>query len=166
MLPALGVIFDRIITNHLLSWISISILQSAYQKGKSTLHQLFTIRLLIELAKKTDTTLYIGLFYLSKAFDKVSRYLLLKKLIALGIGNCMLQAIKRLYSVTYCILSHGRDFSDKFQIFSGVRQGAASSALLFILYIDDLVNYLQQRCIEEPLIGIIHCHSTPTTPRF
>ena len=95
MLPALGVLFDRIIYNRLNAWIGVHDEQSAYRKGKSTLHQLFTIRLLIEIAKKTNTTLYIGLFDLEKAFDKVSRYQLLKK----GIGSCMLQVLKRLYTL-------------------------------------------------------------------
>ena len=37
--------------------------------------------LLIEIAKQNNTTLYIGLFDLAKAFDKVSRFRLLQKLV-------------------------------------------------------------------------------------
>ena len=77
MLPAFGAVFDRIITYRLNTWIGISNEQSAFQKGKSTLHQLFVMRLIIELAKRTDTTIYIGLFDLEKAFEKVSRFLML-----------------------------------------------------------------------------------------
>ena len=157
MLPALAVLYDRVITNRLTSWISVHAIQSAFQKGKSTLHQLFTIRLLIVLAKATNTTLYIGLFDLAKAFDKVSRYQMLKKLIVKGIGNCMLQALKRIYICTYCVLSFGGNVSEKFRTFAGIRQGAASSALLFIGFIDDLVEYLEDRCPAEPLLEILHC---------
>ena len=39
--------------------------------------------ILIETAKKNNTTIYIGCFDIEKAFDKVSRLLLLKKLINL-----------------------------------------------------------------------------------
>ena len=81
MLRALGVLYDRIITNRLEKWIKVSDAQSAFQKFRSTLHQIFTIRLLIELAKQTNTTLYIAMFDLEKAFDKVSRYKLLLKLV-------------------------------------------------------------------------------------
>ena len=115
MLPALAVLFDRIIANRLVRWLGVHHVQSAFQKAKSTLHQLFTIRLLIEIAKATDTTLYIGLFDLAKAFDKVSRYLLLKKLVVRGISKCMLEALKRLYKCTYCVLSFGSEISDKFR---------------------------------------------------
>ena len=141
MLPAFGAVFDRIITYRLNTWICISNEQSAFQKGKSTLHQLFFMRLIIELAKKTDTTIYIGLFDLEKAFDKVSRFLMLRNLIALGIGNCMLQALKRLYAPTFCILNHCKEFYDTFRTYTGIRQGAASSAHLFIVFVDDLVKF-------------------------
>ena len=56
--------------------------------------QIFTVRLLIEIAKKSNSKLYIGCFDIAKAFDKVSRLLLLKKLVKLGIGYCMLGALK------------------------------------------------------------------------
>ena len=105
MLPALAALFDRIITNRLNLWAGINDVQSAFQKGKPTIHQLFTIRLVIELAKQTNTIVFIGLFDLEKAFDKVSRLSLLKKLVLKGIGNCMLQVLKRLYSYTLRVKS-------------------------------------------------------------
>ena len=157
MLRALAVLYDRIITNRLELWVCVNAVQSGFQKLKSTLHQIFTIRLLIEIAKMTNTTLYIGMFDLEKAFDKVSRYKLLQKLIAKGIGNCMLQALKRIYKFTYCVLSYGHDISKKFRTFTGIRQGAASSALLFIAFIDDLVKHLEEKCEPEPILDTLHC---------
>ena len=64
--------------------------------------QIFTLRRLIETAKKTNITLYIGCFDIEKVFDKVSRYLMLKKLIKCGIGSAMLCALKSIYTVTSC----------------------------------------------------------------
>ena len=72
MLAALGALFDRIIANRLHRWAGVNHEQSAFQKGKSTIHQLLTLRLLIETAKLTNKTLDIGFFDLEKAFDKVS----------------------------------------------------------------------------------------------
>ena len=157
MLPALGVLYDRILNNRISSWIKVNNVQTGFQKGKSTLHHIFTLRLHIEIAKLSDITLYIGMFDLAKAFDKVSRRKLLTKLVTKGIGNCMLQALKKLYKFTFCILSYGQEYSQKFRTFTGVRQGAASSALLFILFIDDLVNYLEERCEAEPILDLLHC---------
>ena len=105
MLPTVGVLFDRIIANKLSNWIGVHDEQTAFQKGKSTILQLFTIRVLIETARITYKTIYIGFFDLEKAFDKVSRLMLLKKLISLGIGNRMLQA--RILRNKMCT-EHGR----------------------------------------------------------
>ena len=63
MLPALGVLYDRILSNRLNKWIGIDEEQSAFQIGKSTI---FKIRLLIPLAYYHNITMYIGLFDLEK----------------------------------------------------------------------------------------------------
>ena len=111
-----------------------------------------------EMAYRTNTTIYIGFFDLEKAFDKVSRYKLLKKLVAMGIGRCMFEAIKKLYLCTYCVLGFGKEFSTEFQTFSGIRQGASSSALFFIAFIDGLFDYLTDRCPNEVLLeNMLHC---------
>ena len=87
----------------------------------------------------------------------MSRYLLLKKLADKGIGNCMLQNLKRLYSYTLCILTYGKEFSKRFRTYSGIRQGLASSVLLFIAFVDDLIDYLKDKCTREPIIDDTHC---------
>ena len=63
---------------------------------------------------------YIEFFDLSKAFNKVSRFLLLKTLVKLGIGNVMLQSLKSLYSTTRCILKCFGKVSDVFQTYTGI----------------------------------------------
>ena len=49
MLPAISALSDRVICNHLSSWIGVNEEQTAFQKKKSTLQQFFIIRLLIEM---------------------------------------------------------------------------------------------------------------------
>ena len=78
--------------------------QTAFQKGKSTIDQIFMLRLIIALIKHQKQTLYIGFFDLSKAFDRVSRYLMLTSLIKMGVGSAILEAMKCMYPSTRCIL--------------------------------------------------------------
>ena len=156
MLPALGVLYDRIIARRLYNWIGVNDEQTGFRKGKSTLTQLITLRIVIEIAKKSNTCIYIGCFDIEKAFDKVSRYLLLKKLIKSGIGYAMLNALKALYTTTSCILTLSGKFSTAFCTTCGIRQGAPSSSFLFIAFIDDLINYIRDRCLREPLIDTMH----------
>ena len=53
MLKTLGVLYDRILSRHLDLWLNVHDEQTGFRKGKSTVTQLFTLRLLIEMAKKT-----------------------------------------------------------------------------------------------------------------
>ena len=78
MLPTLAVLYDRVISRRLDRWLGVHEEQTGFRKGKSTLTQIFTLRIVIEMAKKSNTTIYIGFFDIKKAFDKVSRFLLLK----------------------------------------------------------------------------------------
>ena len=149
MMTAIACLFDRILAARLDKWLPISDEQSAYQKGKSTMNHLFTLLLIIELAKLSNKPVFIGFFDISKAFDRVSRLILLKKLIAKGIGRCMLKALQSCYSLTECIVSSNGEYSNKFPTNSGIRQGATSSAKLFIFFMDGLIQHLKQSCDPE-----------------
>ena len=156
MMKALACLYDRVITNRLKLWLPINDDQTAFQKFKSTLIHIFTLRILIELAKKLDKTLYIGSVDIAKAFDHVPRVLLLKKLVKFGIGKCMLFALKQLYAFTSCILKLQGELSRSFRMERGVRQGAASSVLLFNGYMDGLFDHLDNKCSLEELLADIH----------
>ena len=145
MMRAIACPFDRIIAKRIYLWMSIESEQSAFQKGKSTIIQIFILRLLIEICKKKKSPWYMAFIDLEKAFYTVSRYLLLARLVTLGIGNIMLEALKRIYSYTLCILCFYGCFSDIFITKSGIRQGSVSSVLLFILFIDDLFLFLRSK---------------------
>ena len=157
MMPLLAGWYDRILANRLTKWISISYEQTAFQKGKSTIHQIFTLRLLMLICKRCKKILYIAFFDIEKAFDKVSRLLLLKKLIQLGIGHTMFEAIKRMYSCTHCILKFMGTLSNQFETCTGIKQGAHSSVLLFIIFMDGAINYLKSKCDTETILEDLHC---------
>ena len=93
MQPLLSNLYDKILSNRLLLWVKISPEQTAFQKGKGTIDQIFLLRLIVGLAKYYNTPLYIGFFDLSKAFDRVSRYEFLSTLIQMGIGSPMLESL-------------------------------------------------------------------------
>ena len=154
--PLLATLYDRVLNNRLHQWAKFSPEQSAFQKGKGTLDQIFLLRTIISLAKHSKTSLFIGFFDLAKAFDKVSRTLLLKSLIRMGIGASMFYAIKSMYTVTKCTLKSGKKLSDVFYTHTGIKQGAPSSVTLFLLFMDEFIAHLRTKCIEEKIIGSLH----------
>ena len=115
------------------------------------------MRLLIELAKAHNVTLYIGFFDIAKAFDHVSRLLLLKRLVSLGVGRCMLKALQMIYFATYCVVNGKGMCSNEFRTFTGIRQGATSSTNLFTAFMDDVIAHLHAKCAPEQLIMDLHC---------
>ena len=154
--PLIATLYDRILNNRLQLWANFSPEQSAFQKGKGTLDQIFLLRTVISLVKHSKAPLFIGFFDLAKAFDKVSRTLLLKSLIKIGIGSSMFYAIKSMYSVTKCVLKTGEKLSEIFQTHTGIKQGAPSSVTLFLIFMDGFIAVLREKCVEETIIENLH----------
>ena len=154
MMKSFAVLFDRVITNRLKSWLTFNVDQTAFQKLKSTLIHIFTLRILIDVARKQNITLYIGSVDIEKAFDHVPRSLLLKKLVKIGVGRLMLFALKEIYMYSVCVIKFQGELSDTFHMYRGVRQGAASS--LFNCFMDGLFHHLESKCSIEMLIHTIN----------
>ena len=157
MQPLLGLLYDRIIALRLIAWAKINSEQSAFQKGKSTVDKIFTLRVVIALAKRYQKLLFVGFFDLSKAFDKVSRVQLLKCLVKLGIGTCLLEVLKAMYLCTRCVIKSAGKLPDIFYTYSGIKQGAPSSVILFIIFMDDIIDVLKDKCMDELIIRNAHC---------
>jgi hypothetical protein len=107
--------------------------------------------------KGLGKTLYVGFFDLSKAFDRVSRYLLLKQLVKLGAGSVLFHSLKSIYSVTRCVLKGFGKLSEVFETHTGIKQGASSSVILFIIFMDDMIDHLKENCLIEPILKDLHC---------
>ena len=157
MMPAIACLYDRIFNTRLQLWMMVSAEQTVYQKGKSVLNHLFTLRLLIELTKVWDVTLYIGFFDIAKTFDHVSRYLLLNKLLKMGIGKYMLKALQMMYNATYSIVIVNGKYSREFRTFQEyVKVPPRVLICLFLAFMDDLILHLKTNYTAEILIGDLH----------
>ena len=78
----------------------------------------------------------------SKAFDNVSRDILLSKLQKNGIVGKFFGIIKTIYSEDTTCIKIGTSYSDPFKPNKGVRQGCVLSPLLFNIFLGDLQNEL------------------------
>ena len=149
-------VYQTILNNRLYNFIKIPSQQSAYQKGKGCQLHVMTIRLLKALTKKRKRKLYITFTDFEAAFDLVSRRLLFKKLITLGISSIMLTALMAIYLSSKSVIQHKGEFSDYLILLTGIKQGAPTSGILYIIYTAGIIDLFNKEFNAEPLIGMLH----------
>lgn len=150
ILPSVGKLFESLLTTSISPAFShvISSCQHGFVRGRSTCTNLteFTSFALqsIESGKQVDVV-YTDF---SKAFDRIHHGILFRKLENLGVHSSLLAWIKSyLTDRSQYIMIQGRH-SRVFRVKSGVPQGSHLGPLLFILFINDIVESLQHcRCL-------------------
>jgi len=144
ILPTLSKIFERCMATRLLSYMrKFNILtpnQFGFTKGRSTVDAILSFINLIHTAlndKKHVVSIFVDL---KKAFDTVNHGILMSKLECYGLrGNASLWISDYLRDRKQCI-KIGSSLSDVKTLNIGVPQGSVLAPILFLLYINDLVN--------------------------
>ena len=151
IMDTLAKIYDILILKRLTLWCNIDKCQAGAQKGRSCIEQILTLRLLCDYAVFKKVKLYVLFVDFSKAYDRVPRYKMLNVLKENGCGKRMLMAIKGMYTCTKHILK-----SAVINASIGVRQGAPTSCILFIIYIDRLVRMLRETVTSDGFLGSLN----------
>ena len=123
--------------------------QAGAQPGRGCEEQILAIRLLIDIARKTQNTLYVTFIDYQKAYDLVNRLKLIQYLDSRGCGNIFLRALQ--HSMT----SSGVLGNDTFTTNSGVKQGGSTSCNSFTGYIDPTIDAVKS-CGPDSWLGDIN----------
>ena len=114
--------------------------QYGYKEGVSTIDAIIKVE---QYIKQTDKKAKILLMDLSKAFDTINRTILWTTLYKKGIPEEMIRHIRRGHQGTTLAPKYKGKYGNTSDNNIGVFQGAAISPLMFIIYLDDMMEDLE-----------------------
>ena len=113
--------------------------QFGFQRGKSTVDCIFTLYSIISKTLHSGEKLFCAFIDYEKAFDKIDRSLLWQKLVSEHVSTKLVQAISSMYSVVKSCIRYRSSLTGFFSSHIGLKQGDPSSPLMFMLFINDIV---------------------------
>ena len=137
-------LYDKILCRRLQLWFKPDREQAGGQKGRGCIEHIVTLRLIADYAFRKKMKLFIIFVDFRQAYDKVSRVVLFFILKHLGCGAVMLLALISMYKTTQSIIGTAIVSASV-----GVRQGSPTSCLLFVLFVNDMIQLFKQRCGPE-----------------
>jgi hypothetical protein len=116
--------------------------QAGFRQNRSTVDQLFILTEAIINRRPKPT--FVAFIDITKAYDRVWRDGLWYKLLQSGIKNKMWRILRKIYAhVESCVLL-GESRTEWFDIEVGLRQGCLLSPILFLIFLNDLVEEINK----------------------
>ena len=120
-------------------------LQFSYQKNCSTTMCTWLVVETVNFFARNGNDTYSCSMDMKKAFDLVKHDKLFKKLLDRKFPLVHLRLFISMYMMQSAKVKWKGTLSDAFAIVNGVKQGAVISAILFCVYIDDLIKMLRKK---------------------
>lgn len=160
--PSAYKLYCNVLNNRLVRWENdnniLSDKQNGFRKNRSTVDHICTLTSIIENRKLQNKSTFTAFIDFRKAYDSIDRCLLFDKLRNIGICGYMYNALVSIYSNVQCCVRINGFMSDWFQVKCGLKQGCILSPLLFNLYINDLVSFLDTLSVGVTIgTDIINC---------
>lgn len=119
-------------------------LQFGFKKKLGTMHAMYVLNNTVQYFVNSGSTVNVALLDISKAFDTVDHNMLIKRLVDIGLPPNVVLLLSKWYSGCMAWVRWGTCFSRAYNVTSGVRQGGILSPLLFNVYMNVVIERLEQ----------------------
>jgi hypothetical protein len=135
-------LFEKILDTRIREWAervhALSDLQGGFRVDRATIDQIFILNEIVSERRERGLPTFMAFIDVKKAYDRTWRPGLWYKLRKIGIGGRCLELLQAMYSrVVRKLLINGQ-FTEEFNVESGVPQGSVLSPFLYAVYIDGL----------------------------
>ena len=118
--------------------------QAGFRKDRSTVHQILTLRLIAEKAKRHGKKIYNCFIDFQKAFDTIKQKVIWATLRSYGIEEKMVTLLQKIYEKAQSTVRIGKHQGEWFHTDLGTRQGDPLSPLLFITYLERIMDHVKE----------------------
>ena len=129
--------------------------QAGFRKDRSTIHQILTLRLLAEKAKRQGKKIHNCFIDFQKAFDTIKHEIIWAVLKSYGVNTKMVTLLQKIYEKSQTAVRIGKDNGEWFRTDVGTRQGDPLSPLLFIAYLERVMDQVRQNTSGIKISGIL-----------
>ena len=143
LLPVISKILEKVIYDQIIEFVTKKNILYKFQSGFRKFHSTDSCLSYLQdkVAKGFDSGLLTGMILidLQKAFDTIDHKILIEKTKCMGFSNDVIKWFESYLSKRMFSVHVGKSFSDKALISCGVSQGSILGPLLFLLYVNDMV---------------------------
>ena len=147
LMPVIFKLLEKIVIEREKHWLHdndvIDLIQSAGQYQCSSLHTSFLVQEAIAYNVNKGATVYAAFLDTRKAFDTVWIDGLMHKLLEKGLNTKIWRVLKSGYTEFKCAIYIGGKVGQWFNVERGVHQGAPFSMWLYMIFVNDLLQELQ-----------------------